>query len=321
MMRKNLTTGLLALVMALGAVACSDDDPTEPKESELSTEEATALAEALARVGDDVALKVFLQAVSQGSNALAPAGIDALGDVFTPQSHGGPHKSVTLSVEDVPCVGGEGDVSAQLTVTTTEYPEEDRVVLEAEGTMTHQACRVVARKQQGQQVFAITGDPNLSWTLRLEAVGDELVGEQTFDYNGAFRWATPDGRGGRCTVDYSLTVDMDEKRAEAAGTFCGVNVQWTAGGRTPMGGAWADRTPGCTARPGVRDDRRNLCGPAGRERTATTRFCPSPGPARRICPASRRACSTQSNRFSVRAAPRLTRLDSRHACGTSLDRR
>ena len=55
MMRKNLTTGLLALVMALGAVACSDDDPTEPKESELSTEEATALAEALARVGDDVA--------------------------------------------------------------------------------------------------------------------------------------------------------------------------------------------------------------------------------------------------------------------------
>src|SRR5690606_35783878 len=98
MMRKNLTTGLLALVMALGAVACSDDDPTEPKESELSTEEATALAEALARVGDDVALKVFLQAVSQGSNALAPAGIDALGDVFTPQSHGGPHKSFTLSV-------------------------------------------------------------------------------------------------------------------------------------------------------------------------------------------------------------------------------
>jgi hypothetical protein len=228
MMRKNLTTGLLALVMALGAVACSDDDPTEPKESELSTEEATALAEALARVGDDVALKVFLQAVSQGSNALAPAGIDALGDVFTPQSHGGPHKSFTLSVEDVPCVGGEGDVSAQLTVTTTEYPEEDRVVLEAEGTMTHQACRVVARKQQGQQVFAITGDPNLSWTLRLEAVGDELVGEQTFAYNGAFRWTTPDGRAGRCTVDYSLTVDMDEKRAEAAGTFCGVNVQWTA---------------------------------------------------------------------------------------------
>lgn len=231
MMRKNLTTGMLALVMALGAVACSDDDPTEPGESELTVEEAEALAEALAQVGNQVAFQVFLQAAaSQGSNAIAPAGIDALGDVFTPQSHGGPHKSFTLSVNDVPCVGGEGGVSAQLTVTTTEYPEEDRVVLEANGTMTHEACRVVARKrrQGGQQVFVITGDPNLSWTLRLEAVGDELVGEQTFDYNGAFRWATPDGRGGRCTVDYSLTVNMDEMRAEAAGTFCGVNVEWTA---------------------------------------------------------------------------------------------
>lgn len=230
MMRKDLTTGLLALVMSLGAVACSDD-PTEPGESDLSNEEATALAEALARVGDDVALRVFAQAgASQGSKAMAPAGIDARGDVFTRQSHGGPHRSFTLSVDDVPCVGGEGDVSAQLKVTTAEYPEEDRVVLEAEGTMTHHACRVVARKrqQQGQQVFVITGDPNLSWALRLQAVGKELVGEQTFDYSGAFRWETPEGRKGRCTVDYSLRVNLDEKRAEAEGTFCGVNVEWTA---------------------------------------------------------------------------------------------
>lgn len=215
-MRKDLTAGLLALLLASGTVACSDD-PTEPGESELSTEEAEALAQALGEVGVTVFMKLYAEGINM---AAAPAGMHSFGSDFTPQSHGGQHFTLTRSA-NVPCPVG-GTVGAQVTLEITEYPEEERVVFEMEGTQTHNACKVMGRQQE----FTITGDPNLSWSFYAETVGEELAGEMTLDYSGAFRWATGD-RQGRCTIDYAVRVNVVEHRATMEGSFCGATVEQT----------------------------------------------------------------------------------------------
>lgn len=214
-MRKDLTAGLLALVLASGAVACSDD-PTEPEESQLSAEEAQALAVALGEVGVDV----FFRLYAGGLNTAAPAGMHPFGSDFAPQSHGGEHLTLTRSAT-APCPYG-GTVAAQVTLDIAEYPEEDRVTFEMEGTQTHDKCRVMARRQE----FSINGDPNLSWSFYAETVGDDPVGDMSLDYSGAFRWETA-GRQGRCTIDYSLRVNLVEHRATMEGSFCGATVTQT----------------------------------------------------------------------------------------------
>ncbi len=217
-MRRYLTTGILALLVAMGAAACSDDDPTEPGASTLSAEEAASLAQALAELG----FLVYANMEFGEADAVAPGGVHTLRNAFTPQAVAGESGSLTLSVDNVPCPIG-GTLSAQITMTGTQFPDEDRFIMEMDGTQTHKACRVMA----GQQEFSITGDPNLTWSMRLEMIGDDAVGEQTFEYGGAFLWSTPQGREGRCTIDYALIYDGGTDVLTLEGQFCGVKIDQT----------------------------------------------------------------------------------------------
>lgn len=210
-MRKILTKGVLAFALLAATAACDDEGPAESTGDELTSEEATALAEVMAGLG-----------YASGAGAMEEQEVQA---AFVPQSHGGAHYTRTVNIT-APCPRG-GELEVEATLTGTEYPEEERVVVEFEGTHTHSECGVTARQKE----FVVTGNPNLSWSMGLETQHGELAGVLTFDYEGGFDWSSSDGRSGTCTVDLHAEVDVEGQTSSLAGQFCGVtiesNASWT----------------------------------------------------------------------------------------------
>ncbi|HEX7119347.1 MAG TPA: hypothetical protein VF212_11190 [Longimicrobiales bacterium] len=208
-MRKDLVRSALALALAMAVVACDDDGPTDGQQDELTQAEAEALAAAMANQG--------YAGAEEGSQA---GGEQA----FAPQSHGaGEHFNFTLENVERPCPLG-GTVVQNASGSITSYTEEERVVIDLEGTQTHEACGFAAEQTQ----FEVTGDPNLAWTVHLEAVDSQPVGEQTVALEGGFTWSSADGRSGTCTVDLSAVLNPEAQSWTLTGTFCGVTIESTA---------------------------------------------------------------------------------------------
>jgi hypothetical protein len=210
-MYKHLSRGVLALAL-LTAVACSDDDPTESSQAQLTQEEVEELAEALSQIGfPELFLEVNKLSRGASPQSARAGGLQPLADPET-------FNHTFAATANCP-VSGKVELQAELDV--ARYPDEDRLVADLGGSQRHDKCRVPLRRGG---TIEVTGAPNLSWEMHFEAVQGQLVGELTAEYKGGFTWAKSDGRSGQCTVDFSGKVNPEEGKATLEGKFCNISV-------------------------------------------------------------------------------------------------
>lgn len=209
----------LIAALGLAMAACGDDDTTNPASGELTETEATALAALLAADG-------FADSQSAGSTA-AP-GLSAA--PFGPQ----PATRVVFTIEDEthPCrLSGTRTLNASLEIVAGEA-ESDPVKMTLEGSTVYDACGALLEHEDGTtRVTLDSPKPGISMAMSLLFDDEGPIGPQTIAYDGTFDWSTEDGRSGRCTIDYEVTIEPGETEdsgtIRVTGAVCGHSLNRT----------------------------------------------------------------------------------------------
>lgn len=195
-MRRFSAAGLAMLV---GLAAC-DDSPTGSSGDELTQQEAVVLFATVQNSGNGAYTELSTQDGQLAVNS-------------TPTTITVDHES------SHPCPQG-GSVTAALDATLEFDEETQSSSIDAEGSLTHNACAVT----HNQLVFTVDGDPNLAFELHTSVVNGHPI-EFAQSATGAFDWTASDGRTGRCVVEYSHVVNFSEAERVVEGEVCGHTVR------------------------------------------------------------------------------------------------
>jgi hypothetical protein len=190
------------LALATLAVACKDSTSSGDPLTQLEAEQLAAVLVEEGFVGFE-----------------APSAASGAGAAVIP---------ITITINDVgPCDGG-GTVALSGTLTADIDPVSESGTLSYNYTMTPNSCEVTT---ESQQVFWVSGDPNLSVTGTFGWAATGFDG--TLTYDGGFSFVADDGREGACAFDidaaYDVTLDPNTGEATAAsasmsGSVCGFTI-------------------------------------------------------------------------------------------------
>jgi hypothetical protein len=195
--------------MALAALftmttACSDDSQTGPAGTELSTNEATDVAEATIDALDGI-----LDGELEANPAIVSA--DEAGGALA-------FSSVPITREfewtrQRDCRNG-GNVSAQGMGVHVADRETGLVTIDFEGTKSINDCA----RARGDLVVTIDGGGTFEG--HRQKLNGQWDGLQTQDAEGRFDWVTSDGRSGECTYEIHVVWDPSTGTKTIQGSVC-----------------------------------------------------------------------------------------------------
>jgi len=110
-----------------------------------------------------------------------------------------------------------GEVAVMADVEVTGETETETVRVEYTMTQTHSSC--VVQSEEGRE-FTLTGDPNLSFNLVVEADGMEGVIDWGGDVQGTINWST-DGMEGSCPVSFDFGGGIEGQSTSISGSMGG----------------------------------------------------------------------------------------------------
>jgi hypothetical protein len=190
-------------LLALGALAACDDDPTGTGETLTETE------------------------VAELSDVLVQSSFDVTGEIAADASV--TTTDGTLELSNVPITSTieftltrTCELGGQVVIEGARIRQWDRETWTGSSdlsvTKTHEGCARPLRNSD--VVITLDGAPDIAVEAHHEWTAGHRHGLQTLTMLGAVDWSTGDGRSGTCEIDVEASFDPETHTRTVAGTFC-----------------------------------------------------------------------------------------------------